>query len=151
VTADVRRADEVVQRVGLVGVSDQPLDVAAHEASAAHPAAGAVVTFCGVVRDHDHGRTVTRLSYEGHPSAAVVLRRLAEQVAARPEVLGVAVSHRVGDLRVGEVAIVACVASAHRGAAFAICGQLVDDAKAQLPIWKHQVFADGSDEWVNCP
>lgn len=138
-------------RIAVVAVTDQPLDVAAHERAVADPAAGAVVVFTGVVRDHDHGRGVRELDYEGHPTAEAVLREVAEEIAADPQVLAVAVSHRVGSLTVGDVAIVAAVSTAHRSAAFAACGRLVDEAKARLPIWKRQVFDDATEEWVNCP
>ena len=73
------------------------------------------------------------------------------EIAADPDVLAVAVSHRIGHLDVGDVAIVAAVSTAHRAEAFAVCARLVDEAKARLPIWKRQVFDDGTDEWVNCP
>ncbi|MEV6303788.1 molybdenum cofactor biosynthesis protein MoaE [Actinoplanes sp. NPDC051861] len=138
-------------RVVRVAVVDETLDLAAHEAAVADPRAGAVVSFQGVVRDHDHGRGVTLLEYEGHPSAADVLREVAEEIAKDPAVYAVAVSHRVGTLGIGDVALVASVSTAHRGAAFEACGRLVDEAKARLPIWKRQVFQDGSEEWVNCP
>jgi molybdopterin synthase catalytic subunit len=110
-----------------------------------------VVSFQGVVRDHDHGRPVIRLEYEGHPTAEDVLRIVAAEVAADPAVYGVAVSHRIGPLDIGDVALVAAVSTAHRAAGFAACARLVDEVKARLPIWKHQIFADGTDEWVNCP
>ncbi|MFI1196884.1 molybdenum cofactor biosynthesis protein MoaE [Micromonospora sp. NPDC020750] len=132
-------------------VTEEPLDLAAHEAAVADRRAGAVVSFRGVVRDHDHGRPVTSLEYEGHPSAAAVLLEVAAQVAADPDVYAVAVSHRVGPLGVGDVALVAAVSTAHRAAAFAACARLVDEVKARLPIWKRQVFDDGTEEWVNCP
>ena len=132
-------------------VGETPLDLAAHEAAVADPRAGAVVSFQGVVRDHDHGRGVTLLEYEGHPTAAKVLREVAEEIAADPDVYAVAISHRVGTLAIGDVALVAAVSTAHRAAAFAACARLVDEAKARLPIWKRQVFTDGTDEWVNCP
>jgi molybdopterin synthase catalytic subunit len=135
----------------LVEVTTELLDVAAHEAAVAHPSAGAVVVFQGAVRDHDHGRGVTKLEYEGHPHALRVLREVAEEIAADPDVLAVAVSHRVGPLEIGDVAIVAAVSTAHRHEAFTLCARLVDEAKARLPIWKRQLFDDGSDEWVNCP
>ncbi len=135
----------------IVEVTDQPLDLAAHEAAVADPRAGAVVSFQGVVRDHDHGRGVVSLDYEGHPTATAVLREVAAEIAEDPEVYAVAVSHRVGALKVGDVALVAAVSTAHRAAAFAACARLVDEVKARLPIWKRQVFADGTDEWVNCP
>jgi molybdopterin synthase catalytic subunit len=137
--------------VTLVEVGDHALDLAAHEAAVADARAGAVVSFQGVVRDHDHGKGVTLLEYEGHPTAAAVLREVAEEIAADPEVYAVAVSHRVGVLQIGDVALVAAVSTAHRAAAFAACGRLVDETKARLPIWKRQVFTDGTDEWVNCP
>lgn len=135
----------------IVTVSTDPLDLAAHEAAVAHPGAGAVVSFAGVVRDHDHDRTVRWLEYEAHPSAEAVLKEVAAAVAADPAVRGIAVSHRVGVLQIGEVALAAAVATAHRAEAFAACARLVDEVKARLPVWKHQVFADGTDEWVNCP
>jgi molybdopterin synthase catalytic subunit len=135
----------------LLAVTDQPLDLAAHEAAVAERRAGAVVSFQGVVRDHDHGRTVTKLEYEGHPTAEAVLMEVAAEIAADPEVYAVAVSHRVGPLEIGDAALVAAVSTAHRAAAFAACARLVDEVKARLPIWKHQIFTDGTDEWVNCP
>jgi molybdopterin synthase catalytic subunit len=135
----------------LVAVSVLPLDVAAHQAHVAHTGAGATVLFQGVVRASDAGRAVVELEYQGHPSAEQVLRNIAAEFTADPEVLGLAVSHRVGMLAVGDVALVAAVATAHRRAAFDACSRLVDEVKHRLPIWKRQVFADGTDEWVNCP
>lgn len=132
-------------------VTDMPLELAAHEQAVAHPSAGAVVSFAGVVRDHDHGRAVTLLEYEAHPSAETVLKEVGELIASDPDVFAVAVSHRVGVLRIGDVALAAAVSTAHRAAAFTACARLVDEVKARLPVWKRQVFADGTDEWVNCP
>jgi molybdopterin synthase catalytic subunit len=132
-------------------VTSAPLSVAEHEAAVAHPAAGAVVSFAGVVRDHDGGRGVVRLVYEGHPSAETVLAEVAAEIAKDPAVHGIAVSHRVGELAIGDVALAAAVATAHRAEAFAACARLVDEVKARLPVWKHQHFTDGSDEWVNSP
>jgi molybdopterin synthase catalytic subunit len=137
--------------VEIAEITDQPLDIAAHEAAVARAATGAIVVFHGAVRDHDGGRGVTALEYEGHPTAAAIMREVAAEIAADPEVLAVAVSHRVGALAIGDVAIVAAVATAHRKQAFEACARLVDEAKARLPIWKRQVFTDGTDEWVNCP
>ena len=129
----------------------ETLSVAEHEAAVAHPAAGAVVSFAGVVRDHDAGRGVVRLVYEAHPSAEAVLAEVAQEIAKDPAVTALAVSHRVGELAIGDVALAAAVATAHRAEAFAICARLVDEVKARLPVWKHQHFTDGSDEWVNSP
>ncbi len=132
-------------------VTAEPLDVAVHEKLVANPAAGAVMTFRGVVRDHDRGRAVMSLEYEGHPTAAEILARVAEGISADPDVYAVAISHRVGSLVVGDVALVVAVSTAHRAAGFAVCARLVDEVKIQLPIWKRQVFKDGTEEWVNCP
>lgn len=130
-------------------VTTEALSVAEHEAAVAHPAAGAVVSFAGVVRDHDEGRGVVRLVYEAHPSATAVLAEIAAELAKDPAVAALAVSHRVGELGIGDVALAAAVATAHRAEAFAICAKLVDEVKARLPVWKHQYFVDGTDEWVN--
>ncbi len=111
---------------------------------------GAIVTFSGDVRRFDHGREVRALAYEGHPSAARILTEVAGDIAARFEVLSLAVLHRVGDLAIGETALAAAVAAEHRGEAFQACQALVDLTKERLPVWKHQWFTDGSDEWVNC-
>jgi molybdopterin synthase catalytic subunit len=132
-------------------VVDAPIAVAEHERLVASATAGAVVSFAGVVRDHDHGRAVTLLEYVGHPSAADVLAAVAAEIATDPAVIAVAVSHRVGTLKIGDPALVAAVSTAHRGEAFAACARLVDEVKARLPIWKRQVFDDGQEEWVNCP
>jgi molybdopterin synthase catalytic subunit len=107
--------------------------------------------FIGVVRDHDHERQVVALEYEAHPSAQGVLEEVAGKFLAHPDVLGLAMSHRVGRLAIGDAALVAVVSCAHRREAFAVCADLVDTVKHALPIWKRQVFADGTDEWVNCP
>ena len=139
------------ETVRLAEVQESDLDLAAHEKAVADPRAGAVVSFQGVVRDHDEGKGVTLLEYEGHPTAAAILREVAEEIAADPNVYAVAVSHRVGTLQIGDVALVAAVSTAHRAAAFTACARLVDEAKARLPIWKRQVFTDGTEEWVNCP
>lgn len=136
--------------VVLCELTDASLDLAAHLAAVRLDAAGADVSFAGVVRDHDHGRTVTGIEYVAYPTAAQVLWEVAEQIADRPGVLAVAVSHRIGQLGIGDSALVAAVSCAHRGEAFAACADLVDEVKARLPVWKRQVFDDGTDEWVNC-
>jgi molybdopterin synthase catalytic subunit len=141
----------ISQAATLVAVTAEPLDVSAHERAVALPGAGAQVLFTGVVRDHDHDRVVTSLEYEAHPSAQDVLLEVVAEFRALPGVLAIAVSHRSGLLAVGDVALVAAVSCAHRREAFEVCAQLVDEVKRRLPIWKRQVFADGTDEWVNCP
>jgi molybdopterin synthase catalytic subunit len=132
-------------------VVDEPLSVAEHEDAVTDKTAGAVVSFAGVVRDHDGGRGVTELEYVGHPSAQEVLTEIAAEFAARPELRAVAVSHRIGLLGIGDIALACAVSAAHRGEAFAACAALVDEVKHRLPIWKRQVFSDGEEEWVACP
>ena len=130
-------------------LTEELIDLAEHEALVAHQAAGAVVGFAGVIRDHDGGHTVTRLEYSAHPSAQQTLADVAAEVAHDCHgVRAIAVSHRIGALRIGDAALVAAVAADHRQAAFDTCARLVDTVKARLPVWKHQFFADGSDEWV---
>jgi molybdopterin synthase catalytic subunit len=130
-------------------LTEHTIELTEHEALVAHPAAGAVVGFAGVVRDHDGGRHVTRLEYSAHPAAQQTLADVAAEIAADCHgVRAIAVSHRIGTLQIGDAALVAAVAADHRGAAFETCERLVDEVKARLPVWKHQFFADGSDEWV---
>ena len=130
-------------------LTDHTIELAEHEALVAHEAAGAVVGFAGVVRDHDGGRTVTRLEYSAHPTAQQTLADVAAEIAAESQgVRAIAVSHRIGALDIGDAALVAAVAADHRGAAFETCQRLVDAVKARLPVWKHQFFSDGSEEWV---
>jgi molybdopterin synthase catalytic subunit len=136
--------------IRLVEVVERPLILGALRALVADHRAGAVVSFSGDVRDHDHDREVVSLTYEGHPSAQAVLRDVADEIDERFDLVALAVAHRVGALAVGEAALVAVVATAHRDEAFRACAALVDLTKEKLPVWKHQVFADGSDEWVNC-
>jgi len=110
---------------------------------------GAVVTFSGDVRNHDGGKDVSTLTYEIHPSAKDVLKSVVSEVAARFAINDVAVAHRYGDIAIGECAFAVVVSADHREAAFEACGALVNEVKEKLPIWKHQVFTDGSDQWVN--
>jgi molybdopterin synthase catalytic subunit len=130
-------------------VGEAPLDVAEHAALVDQAAAGAVVTFAGVVRDHDGGRSVQGLEYSAHPSAEKVVAQVAAAVAARARgVRAIAVSHRVGRLAIGDVALACAVAADHRREAFEICAEVVEEVKRLLPVWKHQAFTDGTDEWV---
>jgi len=138
-------------QIRLLDLRDEPLSVDEVLRAVADPAAGGVASFVGAVRDHDQARGVTRLDYSAHPTAEQVLRRVAEEVCAAHPVLGLAAVHRTGTLAVGDLAVVAAVSCAHRGAAFDACRMLIDDLKASVPIWKHQVFTDGGDEWVGTP
>lgn len=136
------------ERSRLAEISERQLSLERAVAAVTDPRCGAVVTFDGVVRDHDGGRGVQRLEYSAHPSAAEVLAAVAREIAERhPDTL-IAVAHRHGPLRIGDSALVCAVSAPHRKAAFAACDDLVDTVKQQVPIWKHQIFEDGESEWV---
>ena len=135
--------------IRLAEVRGQPLSVDEVYAAVTDRAAGGIAVFAGAVRDHDHGRSVTGLSYSAHPSASDELRAVAEKVAARFDVHAIAAVHRTGDLQIGDLAVVVAVSAAHRGTALEACRALIDDLKAAVPIWKHQTFTGGDGEWVN--
>ena len=137
--------------VRLIAIRETELSLDEVRAAVAGPGAGGIALFAGAVRDSDHGQGVTGLSYSAHPLAEAELRRVAEMVAEKFKVLGIAAVHRVGDLAVGDLAVVAAVACAHRSDAFDACRELIDVLKASVPIWKHQLFADGTSEWVGTP
>ena len=134
--------------VRLTAVRDSELSVDEVLAAVADPAAGGLALFAGAVRDVDHDRDVTALSYSAHPSAEAELRRVAEVIAEKFPVLGIAAVHRVGDLEIGDLAVVVAVSCPHRAEAFDACRALIDELKASVPIWKHQRFTDGDSEWV---
>jgi len=137
--------------VRLAEIRDQPLSTDEVLAAVAAPAAGGTVLFSGAVREVDGGRAVTWLDYTAHPSAEAKLREVAESVAARYPVVAAAVVHRVGELKIGDLAVVLAVSCPHRGEAFDAARALIDELKETVPIWKHQVFDDGSEEWVGTP
>ena len=114
-------------------------------------ASGGLTLFVGRVRDHDGGKGVDGLDYSAHPSALEKMREICERVAAEHRVHGLAAVHRVGSLAIGDIAVIVATTAAHRGDAFAASRALIDTLKAEVPIWKHQRFADGSDEWVGTP
>ncbi|WP_291049874.1 molybdenum cofactor biosynthesis protein MoaE [Herbiconiux sp.] len=141
-------ASDSAARVRFARIEETPITVEECSAAVAGAADGAVVTFEGVVRDHDDGKGVTGLSYTAHPSAADRIRAAAESIAAAYPAVTVAVAHRIGELGIGDVALACAVASAHRAEAFAACAALVDEVKSTVPIWKEQAFTDGTSEWV---
>ena len=136
--------------IRLIAIRDTPLSVDEVRLAVADPAAGGIALFAGAVRDDDHGRAVTKLAYTAHPSAAAELRRVGEKVAADFPLCGLAAVHRVGELAVGDLAVVVAVSCPHRAEALEACHVLIDEVKRCVPVWKHQYFGDGSDEWVNC-
>ena len=137
--------------VRLVGLRETPLDVAEVVAALDDDGSGGLTLFIGRVRDHDHGLSVHGLEYSAHPTALDALRRVCADVAERYDVHAVAAVHRVGRLEIGDVAVIVASASAHRGTSFDASRELIDTLKAEVPIWKHQHFADGSEEWVGTP
>lgn len=145
------RAPAPAAAVRLVDVREAPLDVAEVLAAVADDRAGGETFFVGRVRDHDGGKGVAALDYSAHPTALDRLRQVCEQVAARHPVHGVAAVHRTGALAIGDVAVVVAASAAHRGQAFDAARDLIDTLKAEVPIWKHQRFADGEEEWVGTP
>lgn len=137
--------------VRLLEVRETPLSVDEVLAAVRDPGAGGVVLFVGAVRDQDDDRPVTALGYSAHPTVADELRAVADEVVAAYPVRALAAVHRVGDLEVGDLAVVVAAACPHRGEAFAAARMLIDELKSRVPIWKHQRFTDGDDEWVGLP
>jgi molybdopterin synthase catalytic subunit len=137
--------------VRLLDLRETPLDAAEVLAAVEDPAAGGVNLFVGAVRDHDGGEDVDHLDYSAHPTALDRMREVAEGVAAEFDVLALAAVHRTGHLRIGDIAVVVAASAAHRGQAYDASRALIDRLKATIPVWKHQVFADGREEWVNSP
>ena len=137
--------------VRLVDIRDTPLDVSEAMAAVSDDQAGGVTLFVGAVRDHDDERTVAHLDYTAHPTALDRLHDVVRSVVGRHPVTAVAAVHRIGLLEIGDLAVVVAAAAPHRGQAFDAARDLIDDLKATVPIWKHQVFADGAEEWVGTP
>ncbi len=137
--------------VRLVDLRETPLEVEEVMAALDDDAAGGLTLFVGRVRDHDGGKGVVGLDYSAHPTALARLREVCEQVAADHDVQGVAALHRTGSLAIGDVAVVVATVASHRGQAFAASRDLIDTLKSEVPIWKHQRFTDGHDEWVGTP
>ena len=139
----------IVTVIRMAELRDGPLSVDEVRGAVMDPGAGGIALFAGAVRDHDHGRDVVALSYSAHPSAVDELRRVCEKVAAEFDVRALAAVHRIGDLAIGDLAVVVAVACPHRAEAFAACRALIDELKRSVPVWKHQQFTGGESEWVN--
>jgi len=143
----------VLPVVRLVDIRETPLSVDEVLQAVQDPAAGGTALFVGTVRDVDPSidpeATVVRLDYSSHPSAVDKLREVAERVATEPGVIALAAVHRVGELAVGDMAVVVAAAAGHRAEAFGASRRLIDELKADVPIWKHEVFVDGETAWVH--
>ncbi len=141
----------VTDVIRLLDLRETPLSVGEVYDAVQDPAVGGIALFVGTVRDHDVGKGVTQLDYSSHPSAPVVLREMAGETVAKFHVVSLAAVHRVGALAVGDIAVIVAVGCAHRSEAFAASRHLIDELKARVPIWKHQSFTDGDEEWVGTP
>lgn len=139
------------EQLALVAIRDSALDVNEVLDALDDPTSGGLVLFIGRVRDHDGGKGVTGLEYSAHPTAIAQLEEVAAEVAAEFDVVSVAAVHRVGRLAIGDIAVIVATVSAHRGDSFAASRALIDRLKQRVPIWKHQLFADGTEEWVGTP
>ena len=139
-----------MSKIRLIAIRDTELSVDEVRAAVADPAAGGIVLFLGAVRDNDEDRGVTGLGYSAHPSAEAELRRVTEEIVAKysDDVIAAAAVHRVGQLAIGDLAVVVAVACGHRAEAFEACHALIDELKATVPVWKEQRFTDGTTEWV---
>ncbi|RFU86319.1 molybdenum cofactor biosynthesis protein MoaE [Streptomyces triticagri] len=134
--------------IRLLAIRDTPLSLDEVHAAVQDAAAGGTAFFVGTVRNHDGGQDVDALGYSSHPTAQAELRRVAEKVVADHPVRALAAVHRVGELAVGDAAVIVAVSCPHRAEAFEACRKLIDDLKHEVPIWKHQQFSDGTEEWV---
>lgn len=137
--------------VRLLALRAEPLDVAEVVDALDDDTSGGLTLFVGRVRDHDGGKGVSGLDYTAHPTALERMAAVCARVADEYDVTGVAAVHRTGSLAIGDIAVIIATTSAHRGEAFTASRSLIDTLKAEVPIWKHQRFADGSDEWVGTP
>ena len=138
-------------QVRLVDLREAPLDVTEVLDALGDSAAGGLTLFVGRVRDHDHGQGVDGLDYSAHPSALDRMREVCRRVADEHDVTGIAAVHRTGRLAIGDIAVIVATTASHRGEAFEASRDLIDTLKSEVPIWKHQAFTDGTEEWVGSP
>jgi molybdopterin synthase catalytic subunit len=138
-----------VTAVRLVDIRDTPLSLDEVYAAVTDQAAGGICLFVGTVRDHDGGQAVSALGYSSHPTAVDRLREVADRIATECDVTALAAVHRIGDLTIGDLAVVVAASAAHRADAFEACRRLIDELKTDVPVWKHQTFTSGDAEWVH--
>lgn len=130
-------------------VTAEPIDLAPLIAAVQAPERGGVASFLGLVRNHHGGRAVLRLEYSAYaPMAEAECARIVAEAEGRWQV-ALALRHRVGSLAVGDVAVAAAAASAHRDEAFAACRYVIEEVKRRVPIWKREYYADGTEVWVD--
>jgi molybdopterin synthase catalytic subunit len=137
--------------VSLFAIVRDPIDPRTLEAAVWSEACGGVVIFLGVVRERaGDGRAVNGLTYEAHEAMALAeFATIAREVSGKLTGVRLGIVHRIGDLRVGEVAVAVCAAAPHRAQAFDACRYAIDEVKARAAIWKKERYADGAGEWVS--
>ena len=129
-------------------ITEQPLDTHTVEAAVAHPGAGAIVTFSGVVRDNNLGKNVTYLVYEAYPPMAEkVMAQIGAEIEAQWPGARTAMAHRTGRMEIGEASVVIAVSTPHRADAFAACKYAIDRLKEIVPVWKKEVWT-GGEYWI---
>jgi len=134
----------------MIETNADPIDMAAIAAAVENPGAGAIVTFAGTTRNETHGKSVVSLTYEAYAEMAVPkMEEIAARARERFEVFSVAAVHRIATLAVGEISIGIAVSAPHRPAAFEACRYVIDEIKRDVPVWKKEVFADGTEKWVH--
>jgi molybdopterin synthase catalytic subunit len=134
--------------VRLIDIRDTPLSLDEVYSAVSDERAGGIALFVGAVRDRDEGKDVDALGYSSHPTAIARLQEVAERIATEVDVVAVAAVHRIGELAIGDVAVVVAVSAEHRAQAFEACRRLIDELKTDVPVWKHQTFAGGDAVWV---
>jgi len=138
----------------MLAITSDPIDPRAVEATVSDATCGGVVTFLGVVRERsDDGREVTGLSYEAYEAMALAeFEAIVHEACSAYGDVRIAIVHRIGELKIGEIAVVVCAASPHRDGAFDACEYAIDAVKSRAAIWKKERYADGTGEWrENCP
>lgn len=134
--------------VRLIDIRETPLSLDELYAAVADERAGGIAFFIGTVRNVDEGKDVQALGYSSHPTALAQLQSVAERIAAESDVVALAAVHRVGDLTIGDIAVIVAASAQHRAQAFDACRRLIDELKTDVAVWKHQTFADGDAVWV---
>ncbi len=126
------------------------IDIAGLLAAVAHDGAGAITLFAGTVRDHNDGRDVIGIEYDAYDAmAAAEMTRIVDEAVGQFPGIRITVVHRLGELGVGEVSVAIACASPHRAAALDACRYVIEQLKKRVPIWKRELYADGTREWVD--
>jgi len=126
---------------------DGPLDVAALTRAVESPAHGAIVVFCGTVRDSHAGRAVRGIRYTGYRAMAETVLAAIEADLLREHGALVRIAHRLGELAIGETSVVIAAGAPHRAAAYEASRRALERLKAEAPIWKRELYADGGEAW----